>query len=84
MHMVEAFGLLFRNGQPFNGDQFEAGLLNRGKNGSRVAFAYRIRLDDAECALGKENLLGNRVLLQYGLKEKRRPIPDGASRNAGD
>ena len=51
MDGIEALGLRFGDGLLLDGDDLEAGLFDFGENGSGVAFADCVRLDDAEGAL---------------------------------
>jgi hypothetical protein len=57
MHVIETFGLLFGEGNLFDGNDLKAGLVNFGEDGCGVAIFDRVRLDDAEGALGHLNLL---------------------------
>jgi hypothetical protein len=51
VNVIEAFGLRLGDGKLLDSDDFEAGLLNLGENGSGVALADRVWLNDAERAL---------------------------------
>jgi hypothetical protein len=52
MDMVEAFGLRLGDGCFLNSDNFETSLLDFGENGSCIALADRVWLNDAKGALG--------------------------------
>jgi hypothetical protein len=51
MDGVETLGLFFRDGLLFDGNDLKSGSLDLGQYCPSVAFADRVRLDDAEGAL---------------------------------
>src|SRR6185437_16532166 len=51
MHVIETLGLLPGETDLLDGDNLESCPLDLGENGSRIALADRVRLDDAEGAL---------------------------------
>jgi hypothetical protein len=49
--MIETLSLCLGDRKSLDRDNLEARLFNLGENGSGKTLAYRVRLDNAECAL---------------------------------